>query len=357
VLRRRLGHSDFQASILGFGGIPIEQRSEKEAVSIVRRAIELGVNLIDTARSYGDSENKIGAAIKGRRDSLFIATKSHFRTKREVAASIEESQRRLDIDTLDLMQLHSVDSREELEGCLAPGGPLEAIEEARAAGRVRYIGISGHQNGVLVQALKTGRFDMVMASYNLGNTDAEKELFPLARELDVGVITMKPLGGGYLRVPPEAIEFQVAERAISTAEAALRFVLANPHISTTVCGMGSVEEVEANVALGARPLALDPEEATRLKERASTAGYTFCQGCGYCLPLCPEGINIQEVFRLWVFHDQYGLGEYARYNYREYHREMVDSCTECQACTERCPARLEIPRLLREAAEILNREP
>ncbi len=357
MLKRRLGRTGFQASILGFGGIAIQHRSKPEAIQVVRRAIDLGANLIDTAQSYGDSEDKIGAAIQGRRDGLFIATKSAFRTKKEVAAAIEDSLRRLDTDRLDLMQLHSVDSREDLEGCLAPGGPLEAVKEARTAGRVNFIGISGHENEVLVRAVKTGHFDTVMASYNLGNTDAERELLPMAREMDVGVLIMKPLGGGYLRVPPEAIEFQVAERAISSAESALRFVLANPHIPTTVCGMGTVGEVEENIALGRRPLALDPREEAQLKERAAAAGFTFCQGCGYCLPLCPEGINIQEVFRLWVFNDRYGLGEYSRRNFQEYQREMVDSCTECQDCMERCPAKLDIPRLLREAAAALDREP
>jgi len=354
VLKRRLGRTNFEASVVGLGGIAIQYQPWGQAIAVVKRAIELGVNFIDTARSYADSEDKIGEAIKGARDNLFISTKSHFRTKREVLGSIEESLRRLKVDRLDLIFVHSVDHEEDLNRCLRRGGALEAMREARGEGKVRFIGISGHQNRVLAKAIESGEFDVIMPVYNLANDGADEELFPLAAELDIGIAAMKPLGGGYLAILPEVAQFHVAEKAISTAAEALRFVLSNRYIATAVVGMGEITQVEQNVPLGYLPQFMALEEAARLKERARSAGYTFCTGCGYCLPVCEEGIDIREVFRLWVFHDQYGLRGLAKERFQQYHREKVNLCTECLSCTERCPAFLDIPTLLKKAARVLG---
>ena len=347
MLYRRLGRTGFQASVVGFGGIPIMRRPRPDAVEILRRALELGVNYIDTARNYRDSEDKVGEAVRGWRDRVFITTKSHFKTKAEVAESIDESLRRFALDWVDAVLMHGVDSDEDLES--RSQGPLEAIKGARAAGKVRYIGLSGHRNAVLCRALRTGAFDLVLASYNLTNDDADRELFPLAQELDVGITVMKPIGGGALGVPPEALQFHVEDKAVSTAEAALRFALSNSSVASVCVGMGRLSEVEANVALGAIPQAMPRAEYGALSERAKTLGFTFCQGCGYCLPNCPEKINIQEVFRLLAFHDQYGMTGYAKAVFRAWHEQAAAKCTECSACTERCPASLGIPELLREA--------
>jgi hypothetical protein len=233
---------------------------------------------------------------------------------------------------------------------------VEAFREAQSAGKVRYLGISGHQNPVLVSAIKTGVFDVILASYNLTNTDADTELFPLAKELDIGVSVMKAIGGGALGVPPEAVQFQVADKAVATAEAAVRFVLSNPLIHTVVPGMSKRSEVEANVPLGYIPQSMSPQEVSVLQEKVKELGFTFCQGCGYCVPDCPEEIDIPEVFRLQTFHDQYGMTGYAKSTYRNRHAAKVDLCTECQSCMERCPAQLEIPDLLNKAKVILGSE-
>ncbi len=353
-MKRRLGRTNFEASIVGFGGIPIQRRSMEEGVKIVQRAIEMGVNFIDTARAYEDSEDKIGEAIQGCREGLLIATKSHFRTKEEVAENIEESLRRLKIDRIDLLQIHSVDSEEDLARCLAEGGALEAMKESRRAGKVDYIGISGHQPPVLIKALKTGEFDTVLARYNLIYDEADKELFALAQELDVGIIVMKPLEGGSLAIPQEAVQLQVADRATSTAEAALRFTLSNPRITTVIPGMGTIDEVQQDVPFGYVPQIMSAEEKTQLQERARQVGFTFCTNCGYCLPLCPNEINIPEVFKLQVFYEQYGMKEYAREVYQQEHEAKVALCVDCTTCMERCPVELDIPTLLKEAHALLG---
>ena len=354
LLKRRLGRTGFEASVIGFGGGPYIRPTWKEGVKAVRRAIELGVNLVDTARNYVDSEAIIGEAIQGARDRLFISTKSHFRSKEEVAKSIGQSLRELKVEKIDLIHLHMVDSEDDLKRCLAKGGPFDAMREARKAGKVDYIGISGHQCEVLVKALKTGEFDAVIVTYNLINDEAEHELLPLAREMDVGVLAMKPLDGGLLTIPREAAQFKVADRATSTAEAALQFVLSNPGISTVLVGMLSVAEVEEDVPMGFVRQEMPPKEKSVLQERAKSMVYTFCQGCGYCLPLCPEGIDIPRVFKLQVLLEQYGMEDYARSTYKEAFQAQVKKCTECQSCMERCPSQLDIPNLLKQSDSLLS---
>ncbi|MFC1983560.1 aldo/keto reductase [Chloroflexota bacterium] len=349
MLKRRLGRTNFEASVVGFGGIPIQHRSREEAVAIVRRALEMGVNYIDTARAYHDSEDKIGAAIKECRDQVFVSTKTMQRSKREAAADIDESLHHLKTEYIDLLFSHGVDTESDLNRFLGSGGAIEAFKEAQIAGEVRYIGISGHRNPVLISAIQTGVFDVIMASYNLTNTDADSELFPLAQKLDIGVLIMKPLAGGSLAVPPEAIRFRAAERAVTTAETALRFVLINPLIHTVVPGMGRLSELEANVPLGNVPQSMGTEEIALLLEKARGLGSTFCQGCNYCVSECPQEINIPEVFRLLAFHEQYGMTGYARAVFQSQHENRVSQCTECQSCMERCPAQLEIPQLLEKA--------
>jgi len=202
--------------------------------------------------------------------------------------------------------------------------------------------------------LKTGEFDTVLARYNLIYDEADKELFALGQELDVGIIVMKPLEGGSLAIPPEAVQFQVADRATSTAEAALRFTLSNPRVSTVIPGMGTIAEVEQDIPFGYVPQIMSAVEKAQLQERARQMGFTFCTNCGYCLPLCADGINIAEVFKLQVFYEQYGMKEYAREVYRQEHEAKVALCVDCTSCVERCPVELDIPALLKEADALLG---
>lgn len=354
MLKRRLGRTNFEASVIGFGGGPYVRPRREQGLKAAQRAIELGVNVFDTARSYGDSEAIIGEAIKGVREQLFISTKSHLRTKEEVAQSIDESLRQLRVENIDLFHLHSVDTEADLKACLARGGPLEAIKEARSNGKVNYIGISGHWVETLTAAIKTREFDVMIATYNLINYEADQELFPLANELDVGIMAMKPLDGGFLTVPPEAVYFKVEDKAVSTAEAALRFVLSNRWINVALVGMVSAAEVEEDVPLGYLSQGMSSEEKATLQDRARSMAYTFCQGCDYCLPLCPEGIDIPRIFKLQILLQQYGMKDYAKTTYREAFKAQADQCTGCHSCTERCPSQLDIPDLLRKADSLLS---
>ncbi|MDH5461021.1 MAG: aldo/keto reductase, partial [Candidatus Bathyarchaeota archaeon] len=145
--KRRLGRTGLQVSAIGFGGIPIIALSRKEAEKVVRHAFEKGINYFDTARAYGDSEDKIGAALKDVRDDVVIATKTHQRTKEEAArAGLKQSLRNLQTDRIDIVQLHGIDSEEMLEKAMGAEGSLAALEEAKKDGKIDYIGLSGHNS-------------------------------------------------------------------------------------------------------------------------------------------------------------------------------------------------------------------
>lgn len=165
--KRRFGRTELQVSIIGFGGTWISDIGLEEAKSVVQRAFELGINYFDTAILDGDSEEKIGEALKDFRDKCVIATKTASRTRGEAYSDIKSSLQRLKTDRLDIIQLHGVDDYKTLERAMGLGGSLEACKKARSEGLVNYIGITGHKPRVLVEAVKTNEFDTVLVPINV----------------------------------------------------------------------------------------------------------------------------------------------------------------------------------------------
>ncbi|MEM2849423.1 MAG: aldo/keto reductase, partial [Candidatus Bathyarchaeia archaeon] len=193
--KRSLGRTGLKVSVVGFGGIPIIARSRAEAEKVVRYAYERGITYFDTARYYGDSEEKIGAALKDVRDDVVLATKTIQRTREGAAKDLKQSFRNLQTDRVDIVQLHMIESEEELARVTISDGVLNALKEARSQGKIDYIGITGHNPYILAKAIMTGEFDTVQVPLNVLERRALEGLIPVARKLNVGVVIMKPLGG------------------------------------------------------------------------------------------------------------------------------------------------------------------
>jgi aryl-alcohol dehydrogenase-like predicted oxidoreductase len=191
--KRRFGRSGLQVSIVGFGGTWISELSKDEAVGVVRRAFDLGINYFDTAKLDGDSEEKIGEALKDIRDKCVIATKTGSRTKHESLEDFKSSLKRLQTDKLDIIQLHGIDDEKTLAKTMSQDGVLQTCKQARKEGLVDFIGITGHKPRVLVKAIMTGEFDTVLVPLNIVTRQALEELLPAAKKHDVGVAVMKPL--------------------------------------------------------------------------------------------------------------------------------------------------------------------
>jgi uncharacterized protein len=334
----RLGRTELNASRLGLGGMYVidhYHRSRADGIRMIHRALDLGVNLIDTASSYFESEEVIGEALAGRRADVIVATKSYMRTEKRFRAEYEASFKRLRTDWIDIFQLHHVQYPHELESVLEPGGLVDLLERERDRGRVRFIGITSHHPGVLADALRTGRFDTVQFPYNVIERDNFQPVLDVAQELDVGTLGMKPISGGRL----------------TSVEACLRFCAA-AGIDCTLAGCSSIEHVETDVAAMAGDLQLSDSDREAMRSEAEQLSDLFCRRCRYCEKVCSADIPIADVFRshdYMVLNQNYARDEYARL------RRHGDACKDCGQCEEICPYDLPVRDMLETAHGELKR--
>ncbi|MBU7008116.1 aldo/keto reductase [Phosphitispora fastidiosa] len=333
---RRLGKTGLQVAVIGFGGIPIQRVSSDQAVKVVEAAVAGGINFIDTARAYTDSESKLGGIIGSHRNKLIIATKSMARSRKDMARDIDTSLREMKTDYIDIYQLHNVKDEGSLEKVLAPGGALEALQDARSSGKIRFIGVTGHIAQILVKVIGTGQFDTVQVPFNPVEIAALDELLPLARDLDMGTIAMKPFAGG----------------AFKNRTACLKFIIENG-FTTAIPGMDEVSQVAENIAAGQIDSELSGEEKSLLDEETELLGRKFCRRCEYCQP-CPRGIDIPTIFLLQGYSTRYGLQEWAVERYRPMPAKISD-CADCGQCEEKCPYSLPIREMLKEAGTYLEK--
>ncbi len=287
---RRLGRTGLEISEIGLGalelgrdwGIRIEgdfgRPEEQDAVALVHRALALGINFIDTAPAYQVSEERIGKALKGHRHSVYLATKvgEHYSDERgfwydygaaAVQASIEQSLRCLQTDIIDLLQIHSASVE-----IIRQGEVLDVMQRFQQAGHVRFIGMSGDDQAA-VAAIENGNYDSVQVVYNIFSQQPRHTVFPRAREHDIGVIIMVPLGHGAITKKSEHLDEkdQARVRALdfliqpdrSLAQAALQFVLAAEAVSTAIPGTRKIANLETNVA--AAEGKLSPDEIQRIE--------------------------------------------------------------------------------------------
>ena len=277
---------------------------------------------------YPTSEEKIGAALAGVREQVVLATKTTERDAKGAAAHIELSLKQLNTEWIDLYQFHNVSNAEALEQIKAPGGAYEAVARARDAGRIRSIGISSHSIPAAAAALETGLFQTLQFPFNFIESDPEEALFPLARSLGVGLIGMKPLGGGLL------------ERA----DLCFGFLQKHPDV-VPIPGIRDRSEADEIVALYRDPQRLSEDHLEAMEDIRSVLGRKFCHRCEYCMP-CEQGVQISGVLmfraaakRLAPENAKLWLGEAM---------ETVERCTECGECEQKCPYQLPIAELLRE---------
>jgi predicted aldo/keto reductase-like oxidoreductase len=359
--KRRLGRTGLQVSVVGFGGTWISELKVDDAVKVVRRAFELGINYFDTAKLDGDSEQKIGAALKDVRDECVLATKTASRTKRESLTDFKASLCRLKTDRLDLIQLHGIDDEETLSKAMGSGGSLEMCKHARSEGLVDYIGITSHKPRVLLKAIETNEFDTVLVPLNVITRQALEELIPRAKELDVGVAIMKPLSAKTSRLitcfynpslsllsdEPD-LKSLLGKDTASMVRSALNFVMAQD-VSVVVTGFKSVEEVETAAQAGNEYTGLTEAEKARFSVPFDRQ---HCRDCGLCLP-CPQNIDIAAVLRFYMLYNVYGLKSWAKKLYNGLEVNATE-CTDCGLCEPKCHYNLPIVSMLKDAQERLQ---
>ena len=326
-----LGKTGLLVSRVGFGGIPIQRISQEECTALFDAVVEAGINYIDTARGYTVSEQYLGEALKGRRDKFILATKSMARTREAMETDIETSLKNLQTDYIDLYQIHNPNDA-QLDTVLAPGGAMEALIEAKEAGKIGHIGLTAHSLSVFERALEIDQIETVMFPYNVVERQGES-LIARAKDKNVGFIAMKPMAGG----------------AIKDAELAMRYVVSNPAATLVIPGMYCAEEVWQNVGAAQNTAPLTDEEQARCEAISAALGDHFCRRCNYCAP-CTKGISIPSVFLFEGYLSRYGLENWARDRYATLSAKASE-CIGCGACEARCPYHLPIRQMLKHCAD------
>ena len=324
-----LGETGLEICRLGFGGIPIQRVSERQAVEVVLHAIESGVDFIDTSRAYTTSERRIGKALRRTSKQVTLASKSHSRTANKVRKDLETSLRELDRDYIDLYQAHFVKDEQIYTQVISSGGALEGLRKAREEGLIGHIGITSHSLDLLDRVLDDGLFETIMVCFSLLEPMAREKIIPKALEKNVGIIAMKPFSGGI----------------IENATLALKYVLSQPGIAV-LAGVEQRELFDENWAVFRGSRELDDGEKKEIEEIRSRYEKAFCHRCDYCQP-CTEGISIQRILGIRSMVKRMGKrilveGRQAR------DIEKARNCTECGECMTRCPYNLPIPDLIKE---------
>jgi predicted aldo/keto reductase-like oxidoreductase len=261
---RPLGPTGHHATLFALGGEGVLRTHGyvDEAVAVIHRALDLGVNYCDTAPAYAGSMDYYGAALGDRRREIFLASKTHDRTRDGSLRLLDDSLRRLATDYLDLWQLHDLRTQHDLAAIFSRGGALEALLAARDDGRVRHLGITGHHDpAILLEAMRRFDFDTVLVALNAADVHRlpfATTVLPEAARRNMGVIGMKVYGAG-----------QLVGRSRLTPAEAMQYVLSLSGVSTVVIGCRTPEEVEENarIARESRPLT---EDAMRTLESRTT---------------------------------------------------------------------------------------
>ena len=328
---RILGRTGLKVSRMGFGGIPIQRIDPQGTRALMLRLREEGINYIDTARGYTVSESYLGEALDGIRGDFILATKSMNRTREGMAKDIDISLGNLRTDYIDLYQVHNP-SVAQLEQVVAPGGALEALLEAKAAGKIGHIGLTAHSLEVFTMGLEMPWVETIMFPYNIVESQGI-DLIAKCAEKGIGFIDMKPLAGG----------------AIEDATLALRYVCANDNVTITIPGMAELAELDQNLAAVNDTTPLTDADFARMDAIRKDLGTHFCRRCNYCAP-CTVGISIPNCFLFQGYLQRYGLADWAKGRYAAM-SVKASACIGCGACEGRCPYSLPIRDMLKKVAQ------
>ena len=320
----KLGKTNLTVNKNGFGALPIQRIETGDAVKLLRRAFDGGINYFDTARNYSDSEEKLGLAFASCRKELIISTKTASKDAAGFFRDLDTSLTLLKTDYIDLYQLHNP------AFCPVPGdesGLYDALIEAKKQGKIRHIGITNHRMAVALAAVQSGLYETIQFPFSYLASDADRKLVSAAKEANMGFIAMKALSGGL----------------IHNAGAAYAFLAEYPHVEP-IWGIQRQEELDEFLSFQEnRPRMNDAIRAAIRKDRAELSG-DFCRGCGYCMP-CPAGIEINTCARMSLLLRRSPTAPWLSERWQNEMRKIED-CRHCGHCTSKCPYGLDTPALL-----------
>lgn len=329
----KLGSTDIVVNKNGFGALPIQRISTDDAVYLLRKAFENGINYFDTARAYSDSEHKCGIAFEGIREKLFLATKTGAQTGEGLEKDLAKSLEELRTDYIDVYQFHNPSFVPMPDG---NDGLYDAALAAKKAGKIKHIAITNHKVTLAKQAAETGLFELIQFPFCYLATQDEIDLVNLCKEKNIGFVAMKSLSGGL----------------ITNARAAYAFAAEYDNV-LPIWGVQRESELDDFIGFIDNPPKMDEEiKALIEKDRTELAG-EFCRGCGYCMP-CPAGIEINNAARMSLLLRRSPSAGHLSEKGQEMMMK-IENCLHCNACKSKCPYGLDTPTLLQKNLEDYKR--
>jgi aryl-alcohol dehydrogenase-like predicted oxidoreductase len=337
---RTLGRTGLKITIVSFGAMLTPEPE------VIRVAFEHGINYVDTARVYmgGRNEEIVGRALKGLRDKVYVATKTRPSSQSQAAIfrDVENSLRALGTDHIDVIQLHNLTDRDRIYD----SETREALLKLRKQGKVRFFGVTTHSNQAdVLHGLaddKDKLFDTALVGYNFQSGADVRDAVARAAKAGIGIVAMKTQAGGYAT---ESLG------PVSPHQAALKWALQNPHITTAIPGMRDMSHLMEDVAvMGLRFGLLD---RFILKSYAAAIKPYYCHLCGLCEKKCPRRVSISVINRSLMYADGYRSPDLARSTYREIPPERsAAACIDCTECTAKCVNGLDIAAKMARARQV-----
>ncbi|AZV57890.1 aldo/keto reductase [Clostridium sp. AWRP] len=321
-----LGKTGLVVSKNGFGSLPIQRISKKDAVYLLQKAFYNGINYFDTARAYSDSEEKLGAAFFYIRDRITISTKTAAQNADDFWKDLEQSLKSLKTDYIDIYQFHNP------AFCPKPGdesGLYDAMLEAKKQGKIRFIGITNHRLAVAKEAIESNLYDTLQFPFSYLASSADIEIVKACRENNMGFIAMKALSGGL----------------ITNSAIAYAYLAKFEHVAP-IWGIQRESELDEFLSYNDNPPVLTEDMKKQVEHDRKELSGDFCRGCGYCMP-CSAGIQINDCARMSLLLRRAPQNVYLSKEWQEKMKKIED-CIHCNKCMSKCPYGLNTPELLKK---------
>ncbi len=344
VTYRVLGKTGLKVSTVGFGCMITSDPS------VLARALDMGVNYFDTSRDYQDGNNEVmvGAALGARRKSIILSSKTDGLDTQAALKELDASLKALKTDFLDIWYLHEKGKASDLTE-----GLYEAQARAKKAGKIRFAGVSTHGGHaeVIPAAVKSGRFDVILTTYNFAMDKQMEALVQSAQQAGVGVVAMKVMAGSF-PLPGIGNQARALMKRPGAALAALKWVLRNPSIGTTIPSMTDADQLQENVK--AMSAAFGPADQKLLAAQLESIHPLYCRMCSACDGRCPQGIRVADSLRCLMYAEGYGQFPLARTRYLRLAQDAAsDACRRCPSCAVKCPNGVRVRERLIRTQELL----